>query len=113
MSRQLKSLRILLIPQVRNCVSKTLILGISTTGASLIDYMLYNLYYRLFVGLIAYGVQLVTSIPFFVNCLAFSRKMHNYTPTRVENVAGSGVAKIEMPGPGLTWVFNFLINISI
>ena len=33
-----------------------------------------------------------------------------YRPTGVENLAGAGVAKIGMPGPG---VFNFLINISI
>ena len=43
----------------------------------------------------------------------------SYRPTGVENLAGAGagVAKIEMPGPrpepGLTLVFNFLINISI
>ena len=35
-----------------------------------------------------------------------------YKPTGVENLAGAGVAKIGMPGPGLALVFKVLINQS-
>ena len=38
---------------------------------------------------------------------------NDYRPSGAENVAGAGVDKIGMPGPGSTLIFNFLINISI
>ena len=38
---------------------------------------------------------------------------YDYRPTGVENLVRARVAKIKIPGPGLTLVFNFLINISI
>ena len=35
-----------------------------------------------------------------------------YRLTGAENLTGTGVSKIGMPGPGLTLVFNFIINLS-
>ena len=46
-------------------------------------------------------------------CILVGACMHSYRPTGVQNLAEAGVAKIEMPGPGLALVFNFLMNISI